>query len=91
MEKNNQKFLGIVQAMIAFVTDKDVKLSLFWSRRRWDNHDWSDWDVLMRCHEWLTPHERNKIRMLVWSLPWKVDIVDWDKISESMREEIETG
>lgn len=82
-EKSKKKIISLISALLP-----DAKIYLFGSRARNTNSQWSDVDIALDAGEvlpQLSVGELNDI-MVASNLPYKVDIIDLNAVSDIMRE-----
>lgn len=81
-QKSKAKIIALISALIP-----EAKIYLYGSRARGTNSQWSDIDIALNAGKvlpQLSIGELNDI-MIASNLPYKVDIVDFNAISDTMR------
>lgn len=84
-KENKRKIIGLISAL-----QPDVKIYLFGSRARGTDDKGSDIDILIESNKKLELVDIGEIRDVVNSthIPYKIDIVDINRVSTEMKEVI---
>lgn len=85
--KDKNKIIALINALIP-----KAKIYLFGSRARGTNSKWSDIDIALDAGRAIPQLDVAELKdiMTATNLPYKVEIVDFNKVNPIMREAIET-
>ena len=93
IKTENRYLLKLKELVLASLKDEKVKIILFGSRGRQDNHSTSDVDIGLIPHGGMDKKKvvllKEKVEDL--NIPYKVEIVDFSEVSESFKREAMKG
>lgn len=85
-EKNKTKIIALVSVIVP-----QAKIYLYGSRARGTNSEWSDIDIALDAGEPIYRLNMAEVRDILEAsnIPYKVDVIDLNSVSESLRHAIE--
>lgn len=75
----------IKKILLSYFDKSKYTFFLFWSRAKWTNNAYSDWDIGIQWKEYADIRSLMKVRSILEETPRRVDIVDFKKVSEEFK------